>query len=180
VGNGVRKLMEYMIDDSKIPAPRSKISDLLDRAAMLWAEYYIAHPADLAHPYPGVIETLQALRIRKIKTAVLSNKVHEMTLRVLETLKLADFFDYILGAGDRFPPKPSPEGAIFIMEQLGAKPEETYIIGDGAQDVHASFAAHCHICGVSYGILGREGLKKLGVHCIVDSLNELLDGFEKK
>ncbi len=174
VGNGVRKLMERVVEDSKIPDSQSKSSNLLDSAVMFWMEYYRAHPADRAHIYAGVIETLKALRIRDIKTAVLSNKVHEITLRVLDEVGLTNFFDYILGASDTVPPKPSPAGVIFLMDNFGAKPSETWVIGDGEQDVRAGFWAGCHVCGVSYGILDRPKLKKLGVRCILDSLEVLL------
>ena len=61
-----------------------------------------------SRPYPGVAETLAALRGRGYRTAVGTNKPQHATEEVLQGVGLAPLFDAIAG-GDRYPyRKPDP------------------------------------------------------------------------
>ncbi len=60
-------------------------------------EIYEANAADLTLPYPGVPETVTALRRRGYRTAICTNKPQRATLAVLQGLDLLPLFDGIAG-----------------------------------------------------------------------------------
>jgi len=170
VGNGARRLMERVLNDIG-----EKVTDAgLDRSVALWRDYSLEHPVDKARLYPGAEAALDRLRTLSIKTALLSNKIHEVTLGVLKTLGIEDRFDLVLGEGGRFPRKPAPDALLHIMQQLGAEPRRTWMVGDGEADVLAGRVAGCKVCGVTSGLLNADELVRLGADKVIDSLNDLV------
>ena len=84
-------------------------------------EIYEANAATLTRPYPGVPETLAALRRRGYRTAVCTNKPQHATIAVLQGLGLAALFDGIAG-GDRFAVrKPDPGHLLGLIAELGGR-----------------------------------------------------------
>jgi phosphoglycolate phosphatase len=173
VGNGVFQLMQNIFDMFPEGEDFKGGKPPVEKAVGLWREYYLAHPADRARLYPGVMDLLNFLKKKGIKRAILSNKV---TVEVLKALEISPLFDYIMGEGGGAPRKPSPEGLLFLMEKFGATAGETWLVGDGEADIRAGLKAGCHVCGVTHGILDRRTLLCLGAHVVVDSLGELMCG----
>src|SRR5438132_4551383 len=62
-------------------------------------ELYEANATRLTRPYPGVRDTLTALRRRGYRTAICTNKPQRATLAVLEGLDLLALFDGVAGGG---------------------------------------------------------------------------------
>src|SRR5215510_13729851 len=100
-------------------------------------EIYEANPAQLSRPYPGVSETLTALRRRGYRLAICTNKPQRATIAVMQDLDLLPLFDGIAG-GDRFPmKKPHPGHLLRLIAELGAMPKTTAMIGDNENDAAA-------------------------------------------
>ena len=80
-----------------------------DKAALpRFLELYQANATRLTRPYPGVPETLTALRRAGYRTAICTNKPQRATIGILQGLDLAALFDAVAG-GDRFAVrKPDP------------------------------------------------------------------------
>ena len=174
VGNGVRQLMSRMMGDfAKRVSPEERES-LFDKAIEAWRKYYLEHPAERSRLYPDVQRVLELLRSRSIRLAVFSNKLQEITERVLEELGIVHLLDEVIGENSRFPRKPDPEGLFFLMKKFHARPETTWMVGDGEADVQVGLAAGCRICGVSYGILSRTSLLASGAHVVIDSFGDLV------
>src|SRR5579864_8574497 len=62
-----------------------------------YIEIYEANATALTRPYPGVRETLVALRQRGYRHAVCTNKLQQATMAVLDGLELTGLFDGIAG-----------------------------------------------------------------------------------
>ena len=87
-------------------------------------QLYEADAVRLTRPYPGVPETLAALRRRGYRTAICTNKPQHATHTVLEGLGLLRLFDGIAG-GDRFAvKKPDPGHLLGLIDELGGEPKE--------------------------------------------------------
>ena len=173
VGNGVRNLMERLLSQYGKKEQMAKNGRLVDEAVRLWKDYYQSHPADHTTLYKGACKVLEGLRQRRVKTAVLTNKDQVITLRVLDALGIKDLFDCIVGENQRLPRKPAPEAVRFIMQEVGATPKDTLIIGDGEADILAGKRSGCSVWGVSYGVLHPEKMRELGIRRVVDSLEEI-------
>ncbi|MCA1810199.1 MAG: HAD-IA family hydrolase [Lentisphaerae bacterium] len=82
--------------------------------------------------------------------AVISNKLHEPTLALLEHFNLAPLFSMALGGG-QVKPKPHPEGLHRVMQALDYGPDTTWMIGDSANDLGTARAAGAHGVYLTYG-----------------------------
>lgn len=125
-------------------------------------------------PYEGIPELLEALKKRGVKLAVLSNKPHAETIRVIETLFGQGCFDVIQGQVDGVPIKPDPAGAIRVLEQLGMTAEEVLYLGDTATDMKTGKGAGAYTVGALWGFRKREELEEHHADAIIAHPMELL------
>lgn len=140
-------------------------------------EIYEANAATLTRPYPGVPETLTALRRRGYRTAICTNKPQRATIAVLQGLDLASLFDGIAG-GDRFAVrKPDPGHLLGVIAELGAGREATAMIGDNENDAAAARAAAVPLVVMRYGY-ARVDLESLGADALLDDFSELPQALE--
>jgi phosphoglycolate phosphatase len=149
VGHGARTLVERTLEAAKLP---QRADDVLP----LFLEVYRGHLLDRTRLYPGVAEALADLDGYHL--AVLSNKPGDMSRTILQGLGVAHRFIRIWGPEDVPARKPDPAGLRRLMEEAGAGPEETAMVGDSAVDVRTGRAAGVLTVGVSYG-LDPEGLR---------------------
>ena len=91
--------------------------------------------------FGGIKEVLAELKKRGYKLAVLSNKPQRSTDKVAEKYLQGLGFDFIAGQSDKIKCKPDPAGALYVLQELGVKPENAYLVGDGETDVLAAINA---------------------------------------
>ncbi len=118
-------------------------------------------------PYEGIRELLAALKEKGLKITVLSNKPHDQTIDVVETLFGKGYFDVIQGQKPEVPIKPSPEGVYQIMEQLSLKREDILYLGDTGTDMKTGKSAGAFTVGVLWGFRKREELEENGADAII-------------
>ena len=94
-------------------------------------------------------ETLK--RIKMMPMAVLTNKPVRISVRILKSLGLADYFQAIYGGNSFESKKPDPFGARKILNELAATPTETMIVGDSEVDVKTARNAGTLAAAVNYG-----------------------------
>jgi phosphoglycolate phosphatase len=147
-------------------------------AAELAAEAYAVYcknPLVYTRPYPGIEDLLAALKQRKIKTAVLTNKPDSVARLVISGLFPKAFFDVIQGEVKGQPRKPAPACAWDIIERLGLVPGEVIFAGDSEIDIETGLNAECFPLGVSWGYRSRETIEKAGARFIVNKPEEILE-----
>jgi phosphoglycolate phosphatase len=163
VGRGARVLMEQSL--AHVGVNRTP-----EEVLPVFLECYDRCLLDTTRPYPGVAEALRA--VDGPRCAVLTNKPGPHARRILEGLALASHFDRICGAGDVPARKPDPRGLETLMKELGASPDETWMVGDSPVDVQTARAAGAKVAGVTWG-LAPEGLRREGPDRLVDDPREL-------
>ena len=140
---------------------------------------FMVHYADclLLYPtvYPGVIETLQALRERKVAVAICTNKPQRFVRPLLDALRLGEYFECIVG-GDTLPErKPSAVPLLHVVDHFGLQPSQCLMVGDSATDLLTAQAADVPMALVTYGYLrGFDPHSVPGV-AVIDDMRELLD-----
>jgi phosphoglycolate phosphatase len=140
----------------------------LDAPYATFLAYYQAHPVVKTTLLPGVHESLDALRGKKV--ALCTNKTRKTALLVLEALSLTDRFHAIFGAGDG-PLKPDPFPVRFVLDAVGIPPERAWMVGDSPQDILAGRAAGCGATvGVLQGFTEPEKLHASEPDIVLDSL----------
>jgi phosphoglycolate phosphatase len=126
-------------------------------------------------PYAGVPEMLDALVVRGLKLAVLSNKPDHFTHRCVGELLAGWTFDVVLGASDRFPRKPNPASAIETAKRMGVSPAECLYVGDSGIDMQTARGAQMCSVGALWGFRDKEELLKDGAQHLIDKPSEVLD-----
>ena len=120
-----------------------------------------------------MVEALEQIKKYGVKIAVLSNKPHENSIKVVETLFGKDFFDHIQGQQEGIPRKPSPIGALHIAEIFHAKREECLYFGDTNTDMQTGKAAGMKTVGVTWGFRTREELEENHADILIDTPQEI-------
>ncbi len=127
------------------PVEDARLAELVDRFLV----HYRAHIADESVPFPGVEETLEALRAEDRHLGVLTNKPQEMADLLLKALKLDRFFPVVYGAGRMSYVKPDARIFHDVVRELDAA--GGIMIGDSVTDVATARAARAPVILVSYG-----------------------------
>jgi phosphoglycolate phosphatase len=147
------------------------------RFVSAYREHYLAHLLDRTRPFAGVAETLamvEPLRAGGMRTAIATTKRTATAERVLDGLGLARHFDLILGTEDPMPHKPAPDLLLACAARLGCDPGRGLMVGDTERDVLAGRAAGMRTCGVTYGVLGADGLQPHAPDWLIDRFADLL------
>lgn len=169
IGNGVVKLMERS-------TPENTDEKTNRDCLAVFREYYLVHMRDMTAPYEGVIALIEALRNKGIKTAVVSNKLHQAVYELC-----IDYFpgliDEAIGVSDESERKPSPVNVYKALDRLGVTADECIYIGDSEVDVQTARNAGVKCIGVTWGFRDREELMREGADIIADSCEDILQFF---
>ncbi len=180
VGNGAPMLVRRSLALATGITPEQVDEELQSRAYGYFLEYYREHKLDFTYAYEGVLEALKALRDlhdapggTPRAMAVLTNKPVRPARRICEALGMAGYFAQIYG-GDSFTvKKPDPLGLRTLMDETGARPEETVMIGDSQVDVQTARNAGVWSLGCDFGF-GPRNLMETLPDLVVDSATEWL------
>jgi phosphoglycolate phosphatase len=146
--------------------------DRIPEAIAFYAEYYPPRALETTILFPGVRETLEALKTRGHRLAVASTKKGIGILRATEHFGITGLFDRLQGSeGIAF--KPSPDVIQAVLENQGWRPEETLMVGDTDADILAGKAAGVATCAVTYGALTAEELRALHPDFVITTFTEL-------
>jgi len=130
-------------------------------------------------PYDGIRELLAALKEKGVKLAVLSNKPHERTKEVIQSIFGESCFDEVRGQMASVAKKPSPEGVFRIMEAFSdAEPmaaEDILYLGDTGTDMQTGKAAGAFTVGALWGFRTEEELRENHADAIIKNPMQLLD-----
>lgn len=169
VGNGVAKLMERAV-------PYGTSPEDVARALDIFKAYYALHSRDKTAPYPGILETLEALRAKGCRLAVVSNKFDAAVKALAE-----DFFPGLmdLAAGENeaggVPKKPDATMVLQTLAALGVAPDRAVYVGDSDVDLQTAKNAGLPCISVTWGFRDREFLLAHGADTLIDRPGELLE-----
>ncbi|MBD3165459.1 HAD-IA family hydrolase [bacterium] len=124
--------------------------------------------------YPGVVETLQALRTSGAGLAVATTKWEEAAKWVTDGVGLTSLVDAVCGTDPGKPVKPDPYVIEYAIERISADPARTAVIGDTADDVAAGHAAGCTTIAVDYGFGDLDLIEQAGPDAVISELRELI------
>jgi phosphoglycolate phosphatase len=165
VGEGVPRLCQRAIGPTH--------PHLADRLAELARPAYRMRVLRHTRPYPGVPELIARLQTRGVRLAVLSNKPHALTVRVVRTFWPENAFEAIQGYVNERHRKPSPHYLFRLCDQLGVSPTETWLVGDTPTDVQTARAAGARAVAVTWGFRPRADLESAGADTIITHPTEL-------
>ncbi|MDL2123129.1 MAG: HAD family hydrolase [Deltaproteobacteria bacterium] len=168
VGSGISELMTRALPE------KERDPDTVDDYVKEYREEYARNWNARTKPYAGIAAMLDELVSRKIKLAVLSNKLHAFTKQCVNELLPRWKFNIVMGLQNDIPPKPDPASALQIAKQLNIDPPHILYVGDSDIDMKTAVAAYMHPVGVLWGFRTKEELQKNGAKTLIEKPQELL------
>lgn len=165
IGGGERMFMERLVGQAH--------QALVDDCLTLYLDYYSRHCGDLTRTYPGVPETLEIMSGKRL--AVLSNKLQRLTEQVLTAVGIARFFAASRGGGAGLPLKPAAEPLTALIQDLGAAPGRTLMVGDKPADIMTARGAGARIAAVTYGYGDLASLQAAAPDFLLARFDQLVD-----
>lgn len=170
VGNSTNLLIKRALAPDK--------QNLFDEMFKISSEKYAQICLNKTRPYKGMSESLNELHKKRVKLAVLTNKDHEMAVKVVTHLFGKNLFDAIVGTTTGNPIKPDPTQTLELVRKLKLKPQETVFVGDSDVDMQTAKACKMLAVGVNWGFRPIEELKQNGADIIVGRPEKLLELFK--
>ncbi len=170
VGNGVERLTRRALIGQLDGEPDEA---LFEKAYPIFLDLYDKNVCERSCLYDGVREALDFLKSTGVKIGCVTNKDAQFTLPILEKLGIKDDFEIIVCGDTLAKKKPDPLPLLHSAEQLGAKPQESLMLGDSMSDVKAARAAGFNIICMSYGYNHGEDIRDYNPDAVVDSMAEI-------
>ena len=169
IGKGIRNLVGEALPAEKRSA--ETIAGCYERMIADYGEHFLVK----TRRYDGVAELVSGLRAASVKLAVFSNKSHDLTRRIVESLFGPGDFDVVMGAQPGLPLKPDPTVALLISTRLGIAPSRIVFLGDSGLDMLTATAAGMIAVGAAWGFRTKDELVENGASLVLDHPLELLE-----
>ena len=173
VGNGAQTLVKRGLSGSTI-IDDDIDSELFEQALDIFLDFYAQNLCVNTLTYPNVADTLNALKAKGYRLALVTNKPYDFIDPLLEGLALTNLFELCLGGDSLAKKKPDPMPLLHVCEQLGVDPSECLMIGDSKNDILAANAADMHSIGVTYGYNYNEHISHYEPDHVVENIGEII------
>ncbi|MEA3497027.1 MAG: HAD family hydrolase [Bacteroidota bacterium] len=171
IGNGIIELVISSLPQNK--RDKKTVEECEKEMREIYAEKWLQK----TYIYKGIPELLDELTKRNYKLAILSNKPHKYTKKIVEILFDKWNFDIVFGAKNGVAKKPDPVLAFEISKILNISCEQFIYVGDSATDMQTAINSGMYPVGVSWGYKSIKEIKESGAKKIISNPLELLDIF---
>ncbi|MDB5482781.1 MAG: gph [Caulobacteraceae bacterium] len=168
IGHGAKALIARGFAAAGAPLDEPKLSALFAD----FIDHYLAHIADESLPFPGVVAAMDALAAEGARLAVCTNKRTDLSVALLDALKLTDRFAAVVGADAAPAPKPAAAHLIATIARAGGVVERAVMVGDSVSDAGAARAAGVPLVLVSFGYTDTPA-RDLGADVLIDHFDDL-------
>ena len=165
IGNGLENLLRKCLPDSFTGDFDSLSKSVRDR--------YKSQLNTKTKIYEGIIPVLEYLKKNKVNMAVISNKLHSLAVRSVETY----FNSYrmkVIGAEGGFPRKPSPDSTFHMLQNFNCSVSDTLFVGDSIVDIKTAQNANINSVAVLWGNGKEEDFKKQKSDFILENPQDLI------
>jgi putative hydrolase of the HAD superfamily len=121
------------IDQARREIVRGALPDLPGPVAARLADRFTAYREERMHLFDGAHETLDALRARGVRLALVTNGAAESQRAKIERFDLARRFDHIQIEGEHGFGKPEERAYRHAMATLAVEARDTWMVGDNLE-----------------------------------------------
>lgn len=171
VGNGIKTLVKLAL-----PSEHKDESSVVHYNSLMQNEY-AKRWNNRTKPYEGIERVIETLGSKDIKLAVLSNKTHEFTRKMISHYFGLEKFQIVIGDREGKPLKPDPTSAIEISTFMDILPEQIAYLGDSGVDMQTAVNAGMFSIGATWGFRSKKELQENGADALINSPEELLNFF---
>lgn len=155
-----------------LPPGRQNRAETL-RTSLL--QFYDDRCLHKSRPYPGIPQLLPALKQKGLRLAVISNKNHPQTAKIVTHFFGREIFDFICGMTDGRRPKPDPDMAAAALSAVSADPARTLLVGDSDIDIQTAHAAGIDAAAAEWGYRDLQTLKAANPKYLISNPDQILD-----
>ncbi len=179
---GTRQIVGLSLRDAVCRlAPPDIGAQRLDRLVSQYKNAFITHRTqpDFDEPlYDGTIALLERLRDEGWLIGMATGKARRGIEALFAHHPIAHFFD-ATGCADDGPGKPNPFMLEKVMGELGARAEDTVMIGDTTHDMVMARAARTRAFAVTWGFHTADEIAQADPHHIFECFPTLGDGLDR-
>lgn len=167
VGNGVRRLIYLSV-------PENTPEETAEECLNIFKKHYKNNSLVKTKPYDGIVPMLERLKNQGVKTAVVTNKMHEAAVDIVRIF-FEGLVDVTIGQIDGVAQKPQPDGIYLALKKLGVTKDKAVYVGDSEVDCITAKNACIPCVGVSWGFRDKSVLLENGADCIIDVPEQIFD-----
>lgn len=167
VGNGVKQLLRKAL-------PENISEKEFELCCACFKDHYSKHCCEKTRPYDRILETLNILKDKGVKVAIVSNKYQSAAEDVCKHY-FDGLYDMVVGESDVCRRKPAPDGINMICEKLGVEKDEAIFFGDSEVDVMTGDNAGVYCVSVLWGYRDRSFLARNGAKLFVSNPLDIVD-----
>jgi pyrophosphatase PpaX len=150
-------------------------ADEVERMIATYRDYQEEHAKRYLVPFPGAMETVDALKAAGLPLAIVTSRHRESTLRAMDLCGLTRHFDLIVAPEDVGNPKPHPEPVLFALDRLGVSAENAIFVGDSPHDLASGREAGTLPAGALWGPFPRAALEAERPDYLLEAQEEVLE-----
>lgn len=139
----------------------------------LWEEYNTIY-LDMTTVKEGMVDILEVLKERGIKTTVATNKKGIYARTLIEHLGISGYFTKVIGVDDVENPKPSPDMVETALRLMGTEKSRTVFIGDSSVDIVTGENSGVDVYCLAQSVDASADLAKLKPKKLFYTTEELL------
>lgn len=175
IGHGAREtVVKAMMHASGRSEAQLRVPAELDRLMVIFGRSHAKHCGTASTLFPDVRESLDALESMGIRLALVTNKESRFADQVLDAHGLRRYFSPMI-CGDTLPvKKPDAQTVRYCIEQHGAIPARTILVGDSSVDVATARNAGIECWAVPYGYNGGQHISVHQPHVLINSFADLV------
>lgn len=166
VGKGAKVMLERALT-----ASGGYDDALLARMLPTLLDYYEQNLAIHSVPYPGLMNTMEALDKAGAKLAICTNKADRFTIPLLHQIGLSERFVSVIGGDTLGVAKPDPAPIHEMIARAGGG--RTIFLGDTINDIAGARNAGVPSIAVSFGFLDGP-VEQLEADAVIDHFDELM------
>jgi phosphoglycolate phosphatase-like HAD superfamily hydrolase len=127
-----------------------------------------------SHLYDNVFALFEELKIRNIKTGLLTTKGQDQAEKIANHFGFDKYLETIEGRKNGIAIKPAPDQLLKICEELNVDPRNSLMVGDTELDIQCGKSAKAKTCAVSFGYRTIEALENQNPDYLINDLGEIL------
>jgi len=181
IGDGQTELVKRALPEDK------RTPEIIEQVAKKYWDNYDIQWYLHTNIFPGVLYLIQLAVARKMKLAILSNKPHYFTKKMIRHFfrgamirHTKNPFGVYSGEEPDKPKKPDPTVALELAKQLIVKPQYVALVGDSAVDMKTAKNAGMIAIGAAWGYGNKKDLKDAGADLIFESPTEMSTYFDSQ
>lgn len=167
VGNGVRMLVTRAVPQGEEHPHFEEIFDT-------FRKYYVEHCQENTGLYPGIAETLVALKERGVRMAVVSNKLQSGVTELYDYW-FKDTIEVAIGEREGISRKPARDMVDIALNELGVSADDAVYVGDSDVDVMTAKNSGLPCISVLWGFRTKDFLMEHGANLFVSRPEEILE-----